>query len=112
MFHPTALGHPSLGAACPCQAGVPALPDSIGANTVGALWLGGIWLPGSNSPPGEDDDNMLGGEAGLGGKKKKMTMSVCELLWDCFKVLPKKSVGSLHARALEQITWSANSCSC
>lgn len=76
LFHPTALGHPSLGAACPCQAGVPALPDSIGANTVGALWLGGIWLPGSNSPPGEDDDNMLGGEAGLGKKKKNDNVSL------------------------------------
>lgn len=39
----------------------PAPPDSIGANTVGALCLGGIWLLGSNSVPGEDDDNMLGG---------------------------------------------------
>lgn len=38
--------------------------DSIGVNTVGALWLGGIWLPGSNSAPGEDDDNALGESGG------------------------------------------------
>lgn len=72
----------------------PAPPDSIGVNTVGALWLRGIWLLGSNSAPGEDDGNMLGGSRAW----EKITMPVCELLQDCFKVLPKEEVSGPPVR--------------
>lgn len=54
---------------------------------------GGIRFPGSNSAPGEDDDNVLRG-SGAWGKKKKI--QTCGFLWDCFKALPfsKKSVST------------------